>query len=81
MEDRDDKLPRLPGQLVVIAIATLVLGLISVLSLVIALRLGSLWAILFLPLVIPTALVACAIIVRRFAGRGVSSGPTRAKQA
>ena len=56
MEDRDDKLPRLPGQLVVIAIATLVVGLISVLSLVIAFRLGSLWAILFLPLVIPTAL-------------------------
>ena len=71
---------RLPGKLVVLAIAALIVGLLSVLGLVLALRFGTIWGVLLLPLAIPAALIVCAVVARRFADsseRGAASTPTR----
>ena len=81
MDDRGKTWQRLPGQLVVIAISALFVGLAVVLALIIALRLGSLWAILLLPLAIPAAFVVSAIIVRHFASKSVTNATISAKQA
>ena len=81
VDDRGKTWQRLPGQLVVIAISALFVGLAVVLALIIALRLGSLWAILLLPLAIPAAFVVSAIIVRHFASKSVTNATISAKQA
>jgi len=60
---------KVPGGLVVIAVASLFVSLAMLLGLVAAMRLNSLWALLLAPLALPALAVLIAILVR-FSRRG-----------
>ncbi len=60
---------KLPGRLVVVAIASLFVSLATLLGLVAAMRLGSLWTLLLVPLVLPALAILVAILFR-FSQRG-----------
>lgn len=55
---------KLPGRLVVVAIASLFVSLATLLGLVAAVRLNSLWALLLMPLVLPALAILIAILFR-----------------
>jgi hypothetical protein len=63
---------KLPGRLVVVAVASLFVSLGTLLGLVAALRLNSLWALLLAPLALPALVILAAVLVR-FSRRGQSA--------
>ncbi|MDR6674585.1 hypothetical protein [Xanthomonas sp. 1678] len=64
MEDPIEQCERRSGQLVVIAIALFLSGLLFLVSLILAFRSQSLWAVLFVPIGPPAVLIAVAMMAR-----------------